>query len=364
VFAGAAREAIFSKPEVIRRVNADFIPVALKAGLVNNPPSGDEGALYREIGRSKPAPQGICVVNSAGKVLDWVLMFDDDRSVLAFLDHAAKRFARYPDSRERVPAERYMKYPSAKLELIEDEGAPVTPIVTRHAAGLDCPATPPFPSGTLIARVFGRALDAGGRPVADTVRQEHYIEDRFEVPVAIQEKLTKDLAGALSEWFPIGAELARLLVSHAFLGQLDVNPVGPPGGTGELKQCELRGQRALATGGDSSWIRLEGQSLAEGASTGEGNDGRLWHHRVKLDWRGLIETRGRRITRLLLLARGSEKLSWGNALQAFKDGTDVARLPAGHPIDIATEVRYGVIGEPVSAENSGPEAQAPATGPR
>lgn len=26
---------------------------------------------------------------------------------------------------------------------------------------------------------------------------------------------------------------------------------------------------------------------------------------------------------------------------------DVARLPAGHPIDLATEVRYGIIGEPV-----------------
>ena len=87
MFAGAAREAVFSKPEVIRRIQADFVPVALKAALVNNPPGDEEGQLYREIGRSKPAPQGICVVNSAGKVLDWALMFDDDSSVLAFLDH-------------------------------------------------------------------------------------------------------------------------------------------------------------------------------------------------------------------------------------------------------------------------------------
>ena len=74
---------------MIRRVNADFVPVALKAGLVNFPPDDEEGRLYREIARSKLAPQGICVVNSAGKVLDWVLMFDDDQQVLAFLDHAA-----------------------------------------------------------------------------------------------------------------------------------------------------------------------------------------------------------------------------------------------------------------------------------
>jgi len=52
VFAGAVREAVFSNPDVIRRVNADFVPVALKAGLVNNPPDDEEGQLYREIGRS------------------------------------------------------------------------------------------------------------------------------------------------------------------------------------------------------------------------------------------------------------------------------------------------------------------------
>jgi hypothetical protein len=33
VFAGAVREAVFSNPDVIRRVNADFVPVALKADL-------------------------------------------------------------------------------------------------------------------------------------------------------------------------------------------------------------------------------------------------------------------------------------------------------------------------------------------
>ena len=77
---------IFSNADVIRRVNADFVPVALKAGLINNPPDNDEGRLYREIGRSKILPQGVCVVNSAGKVLDWVFMFDDDKSVLDFLD--------------------------------------------------------------------------------------------------------------------------------------------------------------------------------------------------------------------------------------------------------------------------------------
>ena len=59
MFAGAAREAVFSRAQFIRRVNAEFVPVALKAALVNNPPADEEGRLYREIARSKIAPQGI-----------------------------------------------------------------------------------------------------------------------------------------------------------------------------------------------------------------------------------------------------------------------------------------------------------------
>ena len=49
MFAGAAREVVFSNPEVVRRIRKSFVPVALKAGLINNPPPGLEGRLYREI---------------------------------------------------------------------------------------------------------------------------------------------------------------------------------------------------------------------------------------------------------------------------------------------------------------------------
>src|SRR5205085_2165900 len=222
-FAGAAREAVFSNPDVIRRVNADFVPVALKAALVNNPPGDDEGRLYREIGRSKPAPQGICVINGAGKVLDWALMFDDDKSVLAFLDHAQKRFARFPDAKKPFPAERYKKFPSQKLADVEDNGK-VVPLVERHPEGESCPGKPRVQQGTIIARVFGRAMDKDGKPVADTVRQENYVEDRFNVPVLRQEALAQALTAAGTERFKIADNLARLFVSHAFMGELDVNP--------------------------------------------------------------------------------------------------------------------------------------------
>ena len=104
MFAGAAREAVFSRADVIARIRKDFVPVALKAALVNNPPNNAEGRLYREIGRSKPAPQGICVVNSAGKVLAWALSFDDEQAVPAFFDHALKRYRAQPDASGPVAA--------------------------------------------------------------------------------------------------------------------------------------------------------------------------------------------------------------------------------------------------------------------
>ena len=240
-----------------------------------------------------------------------------------------------------------------------DDLGEAPPTAERHPQGTSCPATPPLPRGTVVARVFGRACDAGGKPVADTLRQELYVEDRFQIPLGMQEALA--VAGA--EPFRVPEELARLLVSHAYLGQLDVNPVDAPGGTGELKLCDFRARRVDAEGGRSSWIRIEGRSEAAGA-TGDrdGSDGRRWQHEVKLIWDGWIETRERRITRLLLRARGSEKLRWDNAFQAFPGGVDVTHLPAGHPFDLATEVRYGIIGEPVpdaEAGPGGPVAQVP-----
>jgi hypothetical protein len=331
--------------------------VALKAGPVNNPPDNDEGRFYAEIGRSKPAPQGICVANSSGKVLDWALMFDDDKSVVAFLDRALQRFARYPDAKQPVSTERFMKYPSLPLADVADSGR-VMPPVARHAHVTHCPGTPPHPPGTAVARLFGRALDAQGRPISDTRRQEHYVEDRFDIPADLQAELARSLAGAGTQRFRIADDLARLLVSHAFLGQLDVNPAGPPGGTGTIRECEFWGQATDVVGGQPPQIRIEGRSDAAGATgTGDVGDGRNWSHEVKLTWEGLIEINERRITSLALLANGSEKLKWRTTDRGLTQDADVAHLPAGHPIDLACGVRYGILAEPVAAELTAAQAR-------
>lgn len=354
MFAGAVREAVLSNPNIIQRINSDFVPIALKAALMQNPPNDDEGLLYREIGRSKIAPQGICVVNSSGKALDWALMFDNDKSVLAFLDHSARRFAQFPDAKHPVAAERYMKYPSQKLEDVADSDK-ILPIPDRHPEGRHCSATPPLPRGTIAARLFGRALDKDGKFLTDTVPQENYVEDRFEVPVVLQERLAKDAASAGTMRFRLGDELARQLVSHAYLGQLDVLPISPPGHLGNLKTCEIWAKAEI---GDSGLVQLniEGKSEAGGAMSDGQNvgDERFLQHEVKLSWKGIIEMKGNRFSRLFLVAGGSEKLKSGKINLQLNNRADVSILPGGHAIDINCGVRYGIIGEPVSAEEAGP----------
>ncbi len=351
MFAGAAREAVFSNPDVIKRVNADFIPVALKAGLVNNPPLDEEGLLYREIERSKPAPQGICVVNSVGKVLNWSLMFDDDKSVLAFFDHAKERFAKFPDAKKPVAAEVYQKFPSQKRKDVEDSGN-VLPVLGRHPEGKYCPAEPPLRKGTVAVRLFGRALDKDDKPVADTVRQENYIEDRFNIPVQTQEKLAKALAGAGAGRVMLPLEVTRQWVKQAYMGMLDVQPLDNPNPArtkGDLKKCDFGAQKvasrvALAPG-VTLW-RVEGESdvfIDKMANAGPGD-----MHEVKLKWHGFIEMDGNRMTRLVLSAGGMEKLKFGSA--RGKDEIEVALLPGGHRIDMDCAVRYGFLGEPAGPD--------------
>lgn len=322
----------------MRRVGEEFIPVALKAGKVAGPPDNVEGRLYRHLRRTQPAPQGICAVNSDGRVIAWALMFDDDKSVLAFLDHVKGLFGKTASATER-----YMKFPSHRLEDVKDEEVK-SPDDPRHKEGERCFATPGYPEGTLVGRVIGRTFK-DGKSLGDPRRQEHYAEDRFEVSVATQEALSK-----ASGSFELPDDLVRTLVGSAFLGMLDVNPLGAPGGKNDRRAWKFTGRR------DRDLIRFEGTSEVAGGEADEGrrSDGRRWEHRVKLSWTGFIEIKEKRVVRLLAWATGSERLKWGNA-RMIRDGeSDVAHLPGGRPIDLEAEVRYGLIAVPVSRDEIGP----------
>lgn len=353
MFAGAAREAVFSNAEVIRRVTTDFISVALKAALVNNPPPGLEGALYAEVGRSKPAPQGICVANSAGKVLAWSLMFDNDASVLAFLDHAMKRYIEFPDADRPVPAQRFMRFPSLPLADVPDTTGSLR-LAERHVDER-CPAKPGLSEGTLVGRLIGRALDKNGTPVANTIRQENYAEARFEVPVSAQQECADLFRRGGADPIELPDSFARALVAPAYLGQLDVNPLGSqPGGKNDRACWEFRARRVGSDDGPLRRFHIEGRSEVAGGQSalGQRSDGRMWQHEVRLDWEGYVDvdTQQRRFTRLVVLARGDEKLRWGNPRLWAEKEADIAHLPAGRPIDVECRVIYGLTAEPCSAD--------------
>ena len=342
---------VFSNRAVVERIQKSFVPVALKAALVNNPPGGVEGKLYAEISRSKPVPQGICVANSAGKVMAWALSFDDEDSIAAFLDYAAKRFEEFPDAKHPIVTERFMRYPSHKLAEVADTGASIA-VPVSHKDDDRCPALPAVERGTIVGRVIGRALDKDGKPLADTLRQEHYMEARFEIPRAVQRQFIDDLRKAAGKKFPLPQVFVHSIVEPAYLGQLDVNPMGSvPGSENQRRSIEFFGQQITKDDDATSIrIRVTGHSDIAGGHRKSGGDGRNWEHAVKLDWQGYIEVAEDQVKRLTLFAEGKEKLRWGNQRFQLTDEVDARHLMAGHPIDLDCGVRYGLIAEPASAD--------------
>jgi hypothetical protein len=136
-----------------------------------------------------------------------------------------------------------------------------------------------------------------------------------------------------------------------------VNPLGDVNGSkGQCTDCTFWGQKVQADGNGPVRVHIDGKSEAAGvARDGQNGDGPLWQHQVKLAWEGLIEMKGNRMTRLLLVARGTEKLKRGNKNE------ERGQLPGGHVvfIDLDCGVRYGIIGEPVPAEEAGSADEIP-----
>ena len=348
--AGAVREAVFSNPEVIRRINADFVPVAMAMAAFQAWSADDEGKALRSIYRSKAQPQGTCVLNSGGQVLAWVIMYDKNKSVLDFLDHGLKRIRDHPDAKQAIMTERYFRFPSDKLKEMKDEVKP-QPIAERHADGKHCPGWVDLPRGTVVAKVIGRALDKDGKLSARLVNQEHLALDRFEVSPALQARLAKALADGDAGRIRLPDDFARLCMAHAFLGNKDAGPmskISVSAAVSDVKQCEFSAHKV--EGSTSLW-RVEGKTEVIGKGS-RGDFG--FRNEVKLAWEGFIEMDGKHLTRFLLAARGTEKFRYGSdglrAALATKAKDEVALLTAGRYIDMECGVRFGIIGEPVAAD--------------
>ncbi len=318
------------------------MPLALRAMLVNGASgAGDPGErrVYEGLKRAMLAPQGIGVLDSSGRPLVWTQLFRDRKGVLEFFDHALKRYAEPARS-----AECYMTFPGNRVKEVGHEAAPEA-VPDGHPKGAACPArhakgrTPP---GSLAARLVGRALDGEGKPVADTVNQEHYAEDQFAVPPAIQEAVAR----ALADGGRLPDEFARLCAGHAFLGHIDVGPFLPTN-RGEWKKCELRGRKV-----GPSLFRVEGESEVAGEVKTNGPG----VHDIKLAWEGFIELKENRVARFVLSARGTEKLQFAKDRHPLRTGEkeEVAVLPGGRPIDLEGGVRYGIVAEPAPAEEAAP----------
>ena len=196
------------------------------------------------------------------------------------------------------------------------------------------------PRGTFLGRVIGRTLDAKGRPSANTVGQDEYVEDLFEITTDLQASLAKSVRRGGEDRVPVPGPLARLIVMQAYLGQLDVRPAS----AGAVRTVELWAHRTK----HAQQLRIEGTSqVVCGDGRSRPGDRAMFTHDIDLRWEGFIDLDGDRITGLVLVARGRERLVWRNpALTRRGAGPDVSHLPAGKLIDFDGSVIYGLDGRP------------------
>lgn len=331
MFAGAAREVVFANPNVVERIKSNFIPVALKAAHVANPPSGITAELYRELRRTQPAPQGICVMNSAGKVLDWVLSFENDTNIADYFDNAAERYKTLALAEQNVTTRRFRNYPNARLADVPDSGV-------RFKFPLDLENEPPptlsnYPSDSLIGKVIGRPIDKNGKPVARTLRQEDYMEATFNISQHVTQELLKACNDSVTD-SNVPDSFVRQIVGAAYLGQLDVSPLFEMG-TADHRTHWWKFRARRIEFPDHDLIRVTGQSHIAG-------DGKVWEHDVTLQWQGYVKVVDGEAVVVEMLGKGHEKLNWGRGDVTLMTEPDARHLMAGHLIDLNSEVVYGL----------------------
>lgn len=303
---------------------------------MNRPPGGVEGGLYREINRTKAAPQGMCVMNSDGKVLDWVLSFDNEEQTVAFFEYAIDRYQEFPDSKHQFATKRYRRFPSRQMSEVADSGKPIE-FPTRHESDY-CPGTRKLPDGMLTGKVVGRPVDGNGVPIAKTHHQEDYMEATFDVSASAQRELIAAMTKANGNRFVIPDSFVKAVVGPAYLGQLDVSPLlKVPTGENKVRWWKFFGEYVdnLAEDETATRLRIVGRSHIDG-------DGNQWNHQVSLDWQGYLQFENGLVSKLDLIARGHEHLDWHIHNSSLILQPACATLMGGHPIDLDSPVVYGM----------------------
>ena len=338
MFAGAVREAVFSRPEVIRKVKEEFVSVAVRAQHVQGLHSGAEGRLFSDISKSRLVPQGLAVLNGDGQVLEWVLMFDGTDQIGKFLDHASERYRAHPDGKEAVTTERHMRYPSQSMPSLTQPASVGHP-ADGHEQGEPCPGDNRPADGSARIDLVGRTVTPAGAFSSDTLTQDNYVQDQFDIDARLQRLIWDSLGSEGGDRFELPKELSRAVQAHAYLGQVDACPVSNPlGGSTEIDRAELFGS-VVRQDEDGTLVRIEGETEAAG-SLRRGNQ-RVYDHSVKLGWHGYMLMKGGKIARLALVGKGTERFQWFQGGPASDDA--VQHLPAGHRVDVEGAVQYGLV---------------------
>jgi hypothetical protein len=349
VFAGAVREAVLSREDVINKINANFVPVSVRATDLNNPPPNEEGALLRSIRPYCLEQQGMFVLNEDGQVLTAVVLFDSTRAITDYLDFSLAQFREHSQMAEpsNWSARRFAKYPSMaapSIAAIANRNSASDP---EHAAGRACLSGAcqiPFsakPAG-LIVNMVARSIEANGHFSADVIHQEHYSQDQLIIPLQLQQYIAALVTGTTGQAVRLPDMLGQILMMHAYLGNMDVQPVSSPmGAHSDIQACEFY---AALVPGQRNIYRVYGKTnvCAQGASPhGAGLPGGMVNQ-VQLSWYGFFKLSDGQMTALSLLATGEQKLQWG-ALRPKLSSADeeVNELMSGHPIDQQTKICLG-----------------------
>lgn len=269
-------------------------------------------------------------MNSAGKVLDWVLSFEDDAAIGDYFDNVAKRYAKLSLAGENVATRRFRNFPNAQLADIADSGVRFDfPLNDDNEPA----AAPDYPAGSLVGKVIGRPVNKDGQPVARTLRQEDYMEATLQVSQAAAAELIQACSEAEEE-VSVPDAFIRQLVGPSYLGQLDVSPLIDRGATSSRSHWwQFSARRSKSSSRDL--IFITGRSHIAG-------DAKVWEHSVTLQWQGYVEVIDGQAVSVEMLAKGHERLNWGKGAVTLTTEPDARHLMAGHPIDLDSDVVYGL----------------------